>query len=80
MDYNYVRMRNARSAGDKSMAVYYEKLYKKGISVDGDTKLINILLVILLAVAVALGVYIGYEKSAAVGEDVAAVTSVNINI
>lgn len=62
MDYNYVRMRNARHAGDTSLALYYEKLCNKGISREGNTKLLNAALAILLAVAVILGAYIGYDR------------------
>lgn len=62
MDYNYVRMRNARHAGDTSLALYYEKLYNKGISREGNTKPLDIAIIVLLAAAVMLGAYIGYDR------------------
>lgn len=76
MDYNYVRMRNARHAGDTSLALYYEKLCNKGISREGNTRPLNIALAVLLAAAVILGAYIGYDRI--VTPDTApAVTDVN---
>ena len=57
MDYNYVRMRNAASQGDAELAAKYRKLYQKGKS-GADSHILDLLIALLLAVAVALGIYI----------------------
>ena len=57
MDYNYVRMRNALRDGDTVAAEKYRQLYEKRIYKKEDTRGLNILLAVLLAAAVALGIY-----------------------
>lgn len=57
MDYNYVRMRNALKDGDTESAEKYRRLYEKRLYKKEDTHRLNILLVVLFALAVALGIY-----------------------
>ena len=70
MDYNYVRMRDAASKGDAALAAKYRGLYEKGRS-GADSHILNLVIALLLAVAVALGVYIAItgNKNAAVTEE-----------
>ena len=65
MDYNYVRMRNAASRGDTELAAKYRRLYEKG-KAGADSHILDLIIVLLLAVAIALGIYIvmtGNEKT-----------------
>lgn len=62
MDYNYVRMRNARSAGDKALEENYKKLLERGMNTADDSRALTYVIVLLAAVAVILGMYIFFTE------------------
>lgn len=62
MDYNYVRMRNARKSGDKALEDRYRKLYEAGLKGAEDTSALNYAIILLIAVAVILGAYILFTE------------------
>ena len=62
MDYNYVRMRNARSAGDKALEEHYKKLPERGMNTADDSRALTYVIVLLAAVAVILGMYIFFTE------------------
>lgn len=64
MDYNYVRMRNARKAGDTVLEEHYRKLLGSGGSA-GNTGVQNYVIILLAAVAVILGIYIVFTEPSA---------------
>lgn len=80
MDYNYVRMRDAAAAGDDALAEHYRRLYEAGPEKADDTALLNYIIALLAAVALALGVYIAFfARPAAAAQNTAAVQTEDIN-
>lgn len=57
MDYNYIRMRNAIKAGNDELAAQYRKLYESGKDIKATSHIIDYVLVLLIVIAIALGVY-----------------------
>lgn len=62
MDYNYVRMRKAESAGDAALAQYYRKLYEAGTETKSASPVLNYVIALLAVIAAALFVYIMYQR------------------
>ncbi|MGN0181466.1 MAG: hypothetical protein ACI4DP_03500 [Candidatus Ornithomonoglobus sp.] len=62
MDYNYVRMRKAASAGDTVLAEYYKNLYEAGTETKTASPVLNYIIALLAVVAAALFVYIMYQR------------------
>ncbi len=58
MDYNYVRMRNAKKAGDDALEMHYRRLLEKGMKSAEETRGLDRAVILLLAAAVILGAYI----------------------
>ncbi len=62
MDYNYVRMRNARKAGDHALEEHYKRLLERGVKSMNDSRALTYAIILLAAVAVILGIYIVYTE------------------
>ena len=58
MDYNYVRMRNAKKAGDDALEMHYRRLCEKGMKTAEESRGLNYAMILLFAVAVIHGAYI----------------------
>lgn len=57
MDYNYVRMRNAEKEGNTELAAQYRNLYESGKDIKETSHIIDYVLILLVIVAIALGIY-----------------------
>lgn len=63
MNYNYVRMRNARNNNDFEKAEYYRKLYESGKSRNDKVTAVDYIILLLLLIALLLGIYILYSET-----------------
>lgn len=64
MDYNYVRMRNARREGDEENAGKYKRMYEAGMETRTPTQTPNYVIALLAVIAAALFIYITYINGA----------------
>lgn len=81
MDYNYVRMRNAKAAGDELLADHYKKLCEKEPEKPEKTNILVYVIILLAVIVAALGGYIVFfGKSAGTVEINACIVNTILNI